>query len=60
MLKEMVDVRAAQGYSVWKGETFVINGKQGGGEGVIANAGGDAWGAGLGAQCTHAHMHTTQ
>ena len=29
MLKEMVDVRALQGYSVWKGETFVVNGKQG-------------------------------
>ena len=46
MLKAMVDVRAAQGYSVWKGETFVINGQQGGAKGGIANAGGDAWGAG--------------
>eukprot|EP01044_Picomonas_judraskeda_P014656 COSAG03_NODE_2358_length_2849_cov_4798.631732_5_plen_170_part_01 len=40
MLKEIVDVRAAQGYSVWKGETFVVNGKQGGSAGSIANAGG--------------------
>lgn len=46
MLKEMVDVRAAQGYSVWKGETFVVNGRQGGEGGGISNAGGDAWGAG--------------
>eukprot|EP01043_Picozoa_sp_COSAG02_P013134 COSAG02_NODE_521_length_20750_cov_10.721079_5_plen_351_part_00 len=46
MLKEMVDVRAQQGYSVWKGETFVINGKQGGAQGGISNAGGDAWGPG--------------
>ena len=30
MLKEMVDVRASQGYSVWKAETFVVNGAQGG------------------------------
>lgn len=29
MFKEMVDVRAKQGYSVWKAETFVINGAQG-------------------------------
>jgi hypothetical protein len=46
MLREMVDVRAAQGYSVWKGETFVVNGKQGGSAGSIANAGGTAWGEG--------------
>ena len=46
MLKEMVDVRARQGYSVWKGETFVVNGKQGGEQGGISNAGGDTWGAG--------------
>lgn len=46
MLKEMVDVRAEQGYSVWKGETFVINGQQGGAKGGITNAGGDAWGKG--------------
>ena len=45
-LKQMVDVRAAQGYSVWKGETFVINGAQGGQGGGIANAGGFAWGPG--------------
>ena len=43
---EIVDVRAAQGYSVWKGETFVVNGKQGGSAGSIANAGGQAWGEG--------------
>ena len=42
----MVDVRAAQGYSVWKGETFVINGAQGGQGGGVANAGGFAWGTG--------------
>ena len=46
MLRQMVDVRAAQGYSVWKGETFVINGAQGGNAGGIANAGGYAWGKG--------------
>ena len=46
MLKQMVDVRAAQGYSVWKGETFVINGEQGGANGGIANHGGAAWGVG--------------
>ena len=39
MLKEMVDVRAAQGYSVWKGETFVVNG-------IARNANGAAWGEG--------------
>ena len=39
-------MRAQQGYSVWKGETFVVNGKQGGEKGGISNAGGDAWGAG--------------
>jgi len=42
----MVDVRAQQGYSVWKGETFVVNGQQGGHSGDISNAGGSAWGAG--------------
>ena len=42
MLKEMVDVRASQGYSVWKAETFVVNGAQGG----VSNAGGEAWGKG--------------
>eukprot|EP00041_Stephanoeca_diplocostata_P015512 m.296443 g.296443 ORF g.296443 m.296443 type:complete len:846 (+) comp20062_c0_seq2:121-2658(+) len=45
MFKEMVDVRAKQGYTVWKAETFVINGNQGGGHGSIANDGGPAWGA---------------
>lgn len=29
MFKELVDVRAKQGYSVWKAETFIINGAQG-------------------------------
>lgn len=28
MLRQMMDVRASQGYSVWKAETFVINGQQ--------------------------------
>jgi len=40
-------VRARQGYSVWKAETFVINGGQGGhhdDSGGIANDGGEAWG----------------
>jgi hypothetical protein len=46
MLKEMVDVRARQGYSVWKAETFVINGQQGGSTGSVANHGGSSWGAG--------------
>ena len=46
MLKQMVDVRARQGYSVWKGETFVVNGAQGGHGGGISNAGGEAWGVG--------------
>ena len=32
MLKQMVDVRADQGYSVWKAETFVVNGQQSGSE----------------------------
>lgn len=45
MFKEMVDVRARQGYSVWKAETFVVNGGQGGQGGSITNDGGAAWGA---------------
>jgi hypothetical protein len=47
MLKEMVDVRARQGYSVWKGETFVVNGAQGGDSGGISNANGSAWAGGM-------------
>ena len=56
MFERIVDVRAAQGYSVWKAETFVINGPQAdaheGAEAIdgsrrlhaaVSNDGGPAW-----------------
>ena len=48
MLRQMAEKRAAQGYSVWKAETFVVNGAQTGGHdssSSVQNDGGPAWGA---------------